>query len=302
MVIRIFEDNLFLNQFIEEGRRKYREGNSTRMKQYHIGDTTYCARKSWIPYVFPRENNPDVYDIDNFMRGLGLEHSVVEVLNYMFTDGQFQMDILFDDITGHPDFVADNKVFEIKATNSTTPLSLDSDKIKSYLRQVVYYMLLTNMREGKIIIKYSLPFFLERVQKRKPKNDDRHYYVRWHQEKEVIPWFCIGLEISEDEPLRHNIRWILAKKLKPLYDYVLKNRDLTVVPVLPGKKTMPMDIKCSMCKVRKICDMIPDRQEDPELRSLLLNEHIDRIIERQYPQSSISNEIQDQENNTKDQQ
>lgn len=302
MVIKISEDHQFRDQFIKEGREIYLAGNATRSKYFHIGDKTYCARKSWIPYIFPSANLVNVYDMGNFMRGLGIEHAVVKVLNHMFKDGEFQMDILFDDITGHPDFVAATNVFEIKSTNSTTPLDLDSYKITSYVRQVVYYMLLTNMTEGKIVINYSLPFFLEKATKKKPKNGIQLYSVKWHQESETIPWYVIKVEISEDEPLRKKIRWILSRKIKPVYDHVIKNRDLTVVPVLDGKIGFPQNPKCRMCNVKKICDMIPDRQTDPELRSYLLNQHIDGVVERQYPEGyTIPDNTENQENNSEDQ-
>ena len=298
MVIKISEDHQFREQFIREGREKYLAGNATRKEYFHIGDKTYCARKSWIPYIFPSQNIVTVHDMGNFMRGLGIEHAVVGVLDHIFKDGEFHMDILFDDITGHPDFVAESKVFEIKSTNSTTPLTLDSDKIKSYIRQVVYYMLLTNMTEGKIVINYALPFFLEKATKKKPKNGVQLYSVKWHQETDTIPWYMIKVEISEDEPLRKKIRWILSRKIKPLYDHVIKNRDLTVVPVLDGKVGFPQNQKCRMCNVKKICDSIPDRQTDPELRDYLLNKHIDGVIERQYPEG-YSNP-QDSENHEND--
>lgn len=283
MPIVVEEDTEFQTQFIEEAIKEYQENNTKRATDglLHIGDLTYCARKAWIPYIFPSQNKLDVYEVDNFMRGLGTEYSIVTILNRMYRDkdSSFQMSVEFEGVTAHPDFtVVDEIIFELKSTNVIDKLNLKSDNIKSYIRQVAYYMLLTNTVTGRIIIKYNLPFHMkyERDQKRTEDNPDYLYRVKYHNKNGKVPYYFLKVTIMPDDPLRTKIRDILLNKIKPLYQHVIKNRDLTVIPVLDDKKTGGW--KCKYCKHSNICDMIPDKQTDTELRDLLLNRFIDKEV------------------------
>lgn len=286
MVIRVKIDDKARDRFLQISQQYYIDNNEKRKYDYHIGDGTMCLRKSMIPYIFPSQNKPDVYDRDNFMRGLGMEHSVVDILKVMIPDGEFQMDIYFDKITGHPDYTdpKNKMIFEIKATNITEPITIESDYIKSYIRQIVYYMLLTGYSDGIIVIKYSLPFFIEydkEINKKLKKRGEKGSYwakIKPHNKNNIIPWLFISVNISEDEPLRNSIRDILTKYIKPTYFRAINNRDLTIIPVLDEKKER--NWKCTNCKAKKICDMIPDKQNDPEIRKYLLNKHIDDVVER----------------------
>lgn len=276
MAIIIAEDKEFYKEFTDAAIKLHQENNIVRQNNelHNIGDGTYCARKSLIPYVFPSQSKLSIYEVGNFLRGIGTEHATVIVLNYMnkLKKTNFQLNILFEDITGHPDFVVDGEhVFELKSTNVQSDLTIDSDKLKSYTRQVAYYMLLTGISKGKVIVHYNLPFTMKYDKKTK------QYEIKYREKEGKPVYFMYKLEITEDEPLRQTIRTILTDKIKPTFDKAVKQRDLTIIPVLDEKKKR--DWKCLGCKHKKICDMVPDRQEDPELRSILLNKHIDSIVE-----------------------
>jgi hypothetical protein len=278
MTIIIKEDKEFRAKFEAAAIKLYEENNIKRGSDpfHHIGDGTYCARKALIPYIFPSRAGLDIYEVGNFMRGLGVEHATVVVLDYMnkLNKTNFQLDIIFDDITGHPDYVVDGQhVFEIKSTNAQDDLDINSSNLKSYTRQVVYYMLLTGISKGKVIINYGLPFRM------KYDKESKQYDVYYRNKEKRSPYFMYSLEITEDEPLRKTIRTILIDKIKPTFDKAVKNRDLTIIPVLEERKKY--DWKCMSCKFRKLCDMVPDKQEDQELRGYLLNKHIDNIVQIQ---------------------
>lgn len=283
MPILVEEDNEFLQEYMDTTIKYHEENNVRRASDglVHIGDITYCARKAWIPYIFPLRNKLDIYEVDNFDRGLGTEYSIVKILDYRYSekDTDFQMEIQFDGITGHPDFtVKDEVVFELKSTNTIDKLNLKSDNIKSYVRQVVYYMLLTGIETGRILIKYNLPFHMKyiRNQKREDGNPNYQYNIEYHHKNNRVPYYFLKVTIPKDDPLRHSVRDILVNKIKPLYKHVLKNRDLTVIPTLPDKKVNGW--KCRYCKHNELCSTIPDRQTDPELRGFLLNEFIDKEV------------------------
>lgn len=276
MPIIIEEDKEFLEEYTKAAIDLYEQNNLVRKNNglHNIGDGTFCARKSLIPYVFPSRAGLDIYEVGNFLRGLGTEHATVLVLDHMNKTKKtnFQLNLVFGDITGHPDYVVDGEhVFEIKSTNVQSDLTIDSPNLKSYTRQVVYYMLLTGISDGKVIVSYGLPFTMDYDR------DTKTYTVAHRQRENKSPYFMYKLHITEDEPLRKTIRTILTDKIKPAFDRAVKERDLTIIPVLDEKKKR--DWKCVYCKHKKICDMVPDKQEDRELRDILLNKHIDSIVE-----------------------
>jgi hypothetical protein len=281
-LIIIEEDKEFEKEFEQAAIKLHQENNVKRANNglLNIGDTTYCNRKSLIPIIFPSRAGLDIYEVDNFMRGDGAEHSIVKILEYMNKekDKTFQLEILFDKITGHPDFVINGEtVFELKSTNVIKDLDLESSNLKSYIRQITYYMLLTGIEKGRIIIKYGLPFEMQWIRK-DAKDGENIYKVKYRTKSNKSPYYHIKLTISKDAEIRTKIKDILTQKIKPVLDQAIKNRDLTIIPVVDGKKAIPMDWMCSYCKHKEICDSIPDKQNDPELRNILLNKHIDNLV------------------------
>lgn len=280
MPIEVSEDKEFEKQFVDSAIKLFEEKNRQRISDnlLHIGDLTYCLRKAWIPHIITSRNKLDIYSVENFRRGLGTEHSIVTILDYIHSNEEtnFQMDVEFDGITGHPDFVVkDDIVYELKSTNKIDKLSLTSDNLKSYIRQITYYLLVTGIETGRIIINLNLPFHMtyERNQVRKDDDPNYLYRIKYHHKNNQLPYYFLKLTIPKDDPLRDRVKDILVNKIKPLYNHVRKNRDLTVIPRLPDFTTGGW--KCKSCNVRDICNTIPDRQDNQELRNILLNKFID---------------------------
>jgi hypothetical protein len=274
--IEISEDPEFGEQFVKAVVDYYNNNNTNRIAdgKLHIADITYCIRKTLIPQVFPSQAGVNIYSASNFMRGSGAESSIIPVLNYLYKDdnNEFQMDIQFDNVTGHPDFVNHTKgiVFELKNTNAQDSLTISSDNLKSYTRQVVYYMLLTGMEEGKVIVQYGLPFEMEYDK------DSKKHTVTYRNKQKKVPYFFYKINIAPDHPLRTSIKHMLNNMIRPAMVRAVKERDLTIIPILKEKKERHW--KCMTCEYKKTCDMIPDKQDNPMLRDLLLNVHIDSLV------------------------
>lgn len=274
--IFIEEDTEFGAEFVDSIIKYYDESNRKRIAdgKLHIADITFCARKQLIPQVFPSQAGVNVYTASNFMRGSGAESAMIPILQYKYKnhETECQMDIAFDNISGHPDFINHDEgvVFELKNTNAQGPLTIDSDNLKSYTRQVVYYMLLTGLEKGKVIVQYGLPFEMEYDLKTK------QHTVTYRNKQKKIPFFFYKISIPKDHPLRTKIKFILNDLIRPALVKAVKERDLTIIPVLAEKKKRHW--KCVTCEYKQYCDMLPDKQNDPELRSFLLNEHIDNIV------------------------
>lgn len=282
MTITISEDPEFAEEFEKAAIAMYEENNRKRIAdgKLHIADITFCVRKQLIPQIFPSQAGLDIYTVGNFMRGSGAESSIVPVLEYHYRgqDNEFQMDIQFDNVTGHPDFInkTNGIVFEIKNTNAQESLKIDSDNLKSYNRQVIYYMLLTGMTEGKVIVQYGLPFNMEY------NKENRHHKVTYRKHMNHSPYFFYKIHIPADEPIRDNIRYILNDVIRPVMQQAVRERDLTIIPIIPDKKLNGW--KCTTCSFKKTCGMIPDKQTNETLRNLLLNVHIDNLINIEYGQ------------------
>lgn len=233
----------------------------------HISDLTVCLRKALITVQNQDSIENNIYDYVNFMGGLDSERTLVDIM----TDGQavggtdYQRDINFDEFTAHPDLIMNNVVYELKATNKNQPLILSDDALKSYINQVVYYMVLLDIEDGRILVRYRLPYFLEYMGK--DDLDESVYKLRFHKDTNEFPFFQAKLHIAHQAPIRQEIKDGLINVIKPLW----KAGDITKIPVLDNKK---YNWRCGYCKVRNICDQIPDRQTDPYIRNIVLNKHI----------------------------
>ncbi len=228
-----------------------------------------------------------IYDYVNFIQGLNSESAIVDILQSQMPEGTesiFQKDIDFSGISGHPDFIEGDWVFELKSTNKIKPLILSDDTVKGYIRQAVYYMILLDIEKGRIIVRYNLPYFPEYITKDTIKDRNRNftgdgesmYKLRFHKDTGQFPFFIINVNIPLQAPIREKVKKGLLEVVKPLYDA----GDITKIPRLDGMMDLS-NWKCSnYCKVREICSEIEDEQTDPEIRSILLNKHIDNSMDK----------------------
>ena len=69
--------------------------------------------------------------------------------------GVSQMDFEMDGLIAHPDIMNEDQIVELKDTLSNKRLSLDDNQFKSYLRQLLYYLVITGIEKGVISIRYS---------------------------------------------------------------------------------------------------------------------------------------------------
>lgn len=240
----------------------------------HMSDLTYCLRKALITTQNQDIIQNDIYDYTNFMDGLNSEKVIVDILSSASGVGEteYQKDIIFDEYTAHPDYIENTVVFELKATNKINPLILSDEVLKSYIRQIVYYMVLMDLQKGKILVRYNLPHFPEFVAKDE-EDMQSMYKLKFHKDTGQFPFFALKLDIPLEAPIRQEIKDALINIVKPLY----KEGDITKIPVLENKQ---FNWKCGYCKVRNICDTIPDKQKDQKVRDIILNKHIDDSVNK----------------------
>lgn len=255
----------------------------------HIGNLTGCIRQSMIQekYAEQVEDN-NIYDYCNFMDGLDSEKILVDILDNSRKDGaekgEFQKDIVFDNFIAHPDWIdSENEViFELKSTAKIKPFILSDDTFRSYIRQIVLYMVLEGVEKGRILVRYRLPYFPLYVTKDTIVDPTRNftgdcesmYKLMFHKDSGQFPFYTAKITIPLHAPIREQIKNYLKDIIKPIY----LSGDIEQVPVLEDK---PTNWKCkSYCKVKEFCDSIPDRQTDPDKRFVLLNKYLDESVDR----------------------
>lgn len=267
--------------------KHYEEKNKRRQQDgtIHIFEITDCLRKSLILQQYPEEARKlTIYDTMNFDHGLKSETVLVDVLESQkdhAVSTEYQYDINFEGISGHPDFIEGDWVFELKSVNKFKPLILSDSTVTGYIRQVVYYMILMGIDKGRIIVKYNLPFFPVKMgeiveDENFPNIKTPIHKLEFHKDTGQFPFFNIQVTIPKDAPIREKVKNGLLNVVKPLY----KQGDISKFPRLDGCLE-GQNFKCmNFCKVRDKCLELADEQYDPDIRGILLNKHIDSQMDK----------------------
>lgn len=242
-------------------------------------------RQSLIMQQYPQDiKDLTIWDTTNFDHGLSSETTLVNVLESQKEEGlstEYQRDIDFSGISGHPDYIEGEWVFELKSVNKFKPLILSDDSVKGYIRQVVYYMILMDIEKGRIVVKYNLPFFPVKAgdiieDEDFPDIKTPVHKLEFHKETGQFPYFAVKVTIPLDAPIRQKVKDSLLNIVKPLY----KQGDIAQFPRLDGCLD-GSNWKCSrFCKAREKCLELPDEQYDLDIRNILLNKHIDEQVDR----------------------
>jgi len=255
--------------------------------------------------------NMTIYDYSDFMDGLGSEEMIVRVMNHgKKVDGDFQKKIVFDNFVGHPDYIDEELkfsgqpvVFELKSSKKINPFILSEDTMKKYIRQVLLYMILDDIEDGIVLVRYARPDFPEFIAKDKleyiiPDNEiefymkneevidkflkllkfqndgESLYKLRFHKETGQFPFFAVKVSLPLNSPNREIIKKGLKEITAPLYTV----GDPKKLPILPDRDN---NWKCQKyCKVKDLCYQTPDEQDDPVKRFVLLNHHLDSIVNK----------------------
>jgi hypothetical protein len=273
--------------------KHYTDKNKKRQQDgtIHIFEIINCLRQSLILQQYPEEiEGLSIWDTTNFDHGLNSEGVLVNIMESQKDEGvstEYQYDIDFSGISGHPDYIEGDWVFELKSVNKFKPLILSDSSVSGYIKQVVYYMILMDIEKGRVIVKYNMPFFPELVtydtdelKKAFPKffmaDGLPMYKLAFHKEEGQFPYFTFRVDIPLDAPIRQKVKDGLLNILKPMY----KEGDITKIPRLDGALDNS-NWKCAKyCKAREICMEIPDEQYDTQIKDVLLNKHIDEQVHR----------------------
>lgn len=224
----------------------------------HVSDIipTTCIRKQYYSRKFPEMSPLSNESIHHFVRGESSEFVITQLAD--LPGGVAQADVEMDGIVAHPDIMTTNKtIVELKDTVNGARLNFYDDSLgifRSYLRQLLYYMVMTNIEKGILSIRYNVK------ELRWIKSDSEgDYFFRPFDAKDV------GIESWEVFLPSHDIaREILKNEMVRRKNLFLKALE-TDVSILPRLIDDAKRNKCPSCPYNEKCGEDPENHEAQEM-------------------------------------
>ena len=239
-------------------RSRYKDRKKDRigLAPIHVSDIlpSSCIRKQYYSRVFPEEDPITDESIHHFVRGESSEIAITQLANI----GVAQADLQMDGIVAHPD-IMDNTdgrriIIELKDTVTGNRLDINAYTFRSYLRQLLYYLVMTGIENGIISIRYNIKELT--LIKR---DDTGEYYFRPKNASppRIESW---SVNLPNDDITREILRNEMVLR-KNILTSALKDHDVTILP----RVTEPLkSTKCPICPFYRRCydDMENERALD----------------------------------------
>ncbi len=258
MAIIIRPDLEFTDLLKNNLRSRYNDRKKDRigLAPIHVSDIlpSSCIRKQYYSRVYPDEDSITDESIHHFVRGESSEFAITQLAKI----GVAQTELLMDDIVAHPDIMdnTDGKriIIELKDTVAGKRLDINDYTFRSYLRQLLYYLIMTGIEKGIISIRYNI-----RELRLIRKDETGEYFFRPNNAKlpGVESW---SVNLPSDDITREILRNEMVLRKKILVN-ALDNHDVAILPRLiePLKSS-----KCPNCPFYRRCydDMENERARD----------------------------------------
>ncbi|HZA07999.1 MAG TPA: hypothetical protein VE619_09860 [Nitrososphaeraceae archaeon] len=242
---------LLLNNLMSKHEQKRRTDNTV-----HVSDIipTTCIRKQYYSRKFPHMDPLSDQSVHHFVRGESSEFVITQLAGL----GVAQADVEMDGIIAHPDIMSVEEcvIIELKDTISGRRLGFYDITFRSYLRQLLYYMVMTNIEKGIISIRYNVP---EITWIRSDSEGD--YFFRPFNAKKVgiESWEVI---LASDDILRQLLKNEMVRR-KNLFLKALNENDVSILPRLidDAKRN-----KCPQCPFQDKC--VNEDSESDEAKAI----------------------------------
>src|SRR5216117_144783 len=258
MAIIIRPDLEFTDLLKNNLRSRYNDRKKDRigLAPIHVSDIlpSSCIRKQYYSRVYPDEDSITDESIHHFVRGESSEFAITQLAKI----GVAQTELQMDDIVAHPDIMdnTDGKkiIIELKDTVAGKRLDINDYTFRSYLRQLLYYLIMTGIEKGIISIRYNI-----REMRLIKKDESGEYFFRPADGKDV------GIEswsvyLPKNDITREILRNEMVLRKNMLVD-ALKSHDVSILPRLiePLKSS-----KCPHCPFYDKCfkDMEGEKARD----------------------------------------
>lgn len=248
MVITIRKSPEFTDRLQKNLKSRYEE--KRRLDDtVHVSDIipTTCVRKQYYSRRFPELDPISNESVHHFVRGESSEFIITKLASI----GVAQADIEMEGIVAHPDIMSsdENVIIELKDTVNGTRINHSNfyddknDTFRSYLRQLLYYLVMTGIEKGIISIRYNVK---ELKWIRSDSQGD--YFFRPFTAKDV------GIESWEIFlPLNDIAREILKNEIVRRKNLFLKALNENDVSMLPRLINHARRTKCPRCTFYDKC-------------------------------------------------
>lgn len=209
----------------------------------HVSDIipTTCIRKQYYTRKFPDNDSLSDETVHHFVRGESSEFVITQLADM----GVAQANIEMNGIVAHPDIMTGGKdtIVELKDTVAGKRLDFYDETFKSYLRQLLYYLVMTNIEKGIISIRYNI-----KELKWVKSDSEGDYFFRPFGAKDagieswevVLPTGDIAREILKNEMVRR----------KNLFLRALAENNVSILPRLIDEAKRN---KCPHCQFYRQC-------------------------------------------------
>src|ERR671931_2105965 len=215
----------------------------------HVSDIipNTCLRRQYYSRKFPDLDPLSDQSVHHFVRGESSEFVITQLAGL----GVAQADVEMDGIVAHPDIMSLEEcvIIELKDTVIGRRLDFYDSTFRAYLRQLLYYMVMTNIEKGIISIRYNIR------ELRWIRNDSEgDYFFRPYNAKDV------GIEsweafLASDDILRQ----LLKNEMVRRKNLLLKALNENNVSILPRLIDEARRNKCPSCPFYDKCI-----NQDPE--------------------------------------
>ena len=247
MPIIIRPDSEFTNLLKSNLRARYDNRKTDRigLAPIHVSDIlpSSCLRKQYYSRTYPDEDPITDESIHHFVRGESSEFAITQLARI----GVAQAELRMDDIVAHPDIMDNtdgNKVIiELKDTISGKRLDINDYTFRSYLRQLLYYLIMTGIEKGVLSIRYNI-----RELRLLKKDESGEYFFRPNNSKNpgIESW---SINLPKDDLLREILKNEMVLR-KTILVSALENHDVANLPRL----TEPLkSVKCPNCPFYRRC-------------------------------------------------
>jgi CRISPR/Cas system-associated exonuclease Cas4 (RecB family) len=246
MPIIIRPDSEFTDLLKNNLRSRYEEKKKDRMglAPIHVSDIlpSSCIRKQYYSRIYPHEDPISDESIHHFVRGESSEFAITQLAKIGVAQAELQM----DDIVAHPDIMDNTSqkvIIELKDTVAGKRLDINDYTFRSYLRQLLYYLIMTGIENGIISIRYNI-----REMRLIKKDETGEYFFRPTHAKDpgIESW---SVNLPKDDITREILRNEMVLRKNMLVN-ALENHDVTILPRL----TEPLkSSKCPKCPFYDRC-------------------------------------------------
>jgi CRISPR/Cas system-associated exonuclease Cas4 (RecB family) len=257
MAIIIRKDSSFTDLLQNNLKDRYEKRRRNVEDNVHVSDIlpSTCIRKQYFGRKNPELDEISSESVQHFIRGESSEAAITSLADM----GISQMDLEMDGLIAHPDIMNQDQIVELKDTLSNKRLGIYDYQFKSYLRQLLYYLVITGIEKGIISIRYNN----RELRWIKTDSDGNDYFVRPKNSRapEIESW---SVFLPKDDIARGLLKNEMIRR-KNLFQKSLRESDVSILPRL---KENIRNSKCPWCKFYDIC-MSKDNDEAQEAKDMV---------------------------------